>query len=236
MMPMKSKFCRGFSRNELFVVIGVFVGIAVIIVHKIAVAGTEANVSAAMNNGNQIYKFMTTHLDGECALKGGTIVSLPTTEEVKLGKYGGNDAAHYFGWLVTNKFAPVSYDFFSAPGVESAKDYSSFVQPGKNKLHNIWCVSLDIDEDRAVSGTPVLFTQNFNLPIDSTIDQLQTPGLKNRKPFGTVMGVVVQFGGAAMAIEQNYATPTNFCPVPATNKILWAHGSGPVPVHHSFWP
>ena len=130
-----------------------------------------------------------------------------------------------FAWLhARDQLNNLGVLAWPATHVEPARRADEFED---GKLHNVWCVTLDIDGNMK-AGVPVLFTQNFKFKSrgqDATLDQMI--GLEPKaRPYGDEAGIVIMRGGGGLVLDAKTATQTNFNPTGATNRFLWPLAAG----------
>lgn len=212
----------GLTLVELLVVL-LFVAILVsLLVPRAAFVGPRTRCNLALNNGKQVWLALAA-----AEFEGATNSTAlwPSSSLESAGRRWKN-STEFMNHLVTNGILDATYGFFTSPGgdVSVAGSESEFLD---GELHNIWCVTLDVEEDTP-EGCPVLFTQNFQFGSRSPYAALtQMTGINLRtRPHRLEAGVVIMRNGAGFSLNAVEATAINFNPAGATNRFLWPLTTG----------
>ena len=171
--------------------------LAAILLPAVNKAVTTAGMVSTVANGANIYKAAFAG-QMENAVSGGGAPAWP-----QKGQY--RTSTEYFIRLVESGALAVSYDFFSAPGIPSAKssDARDFTAD-----HNAWRLVLGLED--APEGTPFLFTKNHDPgTLRSGDDRIV---LNDAPPFGKQGMVVILKGGSAFTLRGNQLRNSMFNP------------------------
>jgi hypothetical protein len=152
-----------------------------------------------VSNGANIYKSAFAGQMDDVVLGGG-YSAWPSN-----GQYTAS--SDYFVNLVTSGVMSVSYDFFSARGLDSVKSADSAVFLAKKTTANAWNLVLDLD--KAKEGTTFLYTKNGPAAVPTTAAAFQ---LQNIQPFQLAGMVAVLKGGSAFSLKGNQLTGGNMNP------------------------
>ena len=129
------------------------------------------------------------------------------------GEWVFTNSTDYFKALVEDRTMDVTFDFFSAHGLET---YAGLDGAKFTPEHNAWCITADISQsDR--SSTPILFTRN--LEIDALNASL-AEALTKENPYGQHGAIVVRLGGAAQIVKAENLDPETFNPDGVANAVL----------------
>ncbi len=188
MMTKRKVF--GFTLIELLVVIAIIAMLAAILVPAVNRALISAAMVQTVSNGANIYKSAFAGQMDDVVLGGG-YSSWPEP-----GDLPGDTSTEFFINLVTSGVMSVSYDFFSARGLNAVKstDEGEFRSEAGNA--NAWNLVLGLNN--AKEGTTFLFTQNAEVTTLPTTDSEIT---LSGQPFGEDGMVVVLKGGSAFSLR-----------------------------------
>ena len=189
---------------ELLVVIAIIGLLAGILVPAVSKALTSAAMTQTVSAGKSIYTSAFAGQMDDIVMGGSAASDWPDSE----GDYVPGSAHEYFNDLVTNGLMDVTYDFFSARGVDRAKKESEFKE-------NTCAWKLVLGLKKAKDGTPFIFTRNYTattIPTGDDKKKIQEGELEgyNSTPFGKDGLVVVMKGGAAVALKGNSLTEGEF--------------------------
>jgi prepilin-type N-terminal cleavage/methylation domain-containing protein len=176
----------GFTLIELLVVIAIIAMLAAILVPAVNRALISAAMVQTVSNGANIYKSAFAGQMDDVVMGGG-YSAWPQD-----GDFG--TSTDYFINLVTSGVMSVSFDFFSARGLQAVKssDPTDFDAEG-----NAWNLVLGLDD--AKEGTTFLFTKNAQVdPLPSEADTAIT---LDGQPFGEDGMVAVLKGGSAFSLR-----------------------------------
>lgn len=189
----------GFTLIELLVVIAIIAMLAAILVPAVNKALISAALVQTVSNGANIYKSAFAGQMDDVVLGGG-YSAWPTN-----GQY--STSTDYFINLVTSGVMSVSYDFFSARGLDAEKSADSTKFKAKASTANAWNLVLDLD--KAKEGTTFLYTKNGPAAVPTTAAAIT---LQNIQPFQLAGMVAVLKGGSAFSLKGNQLTGANMNP------------------------
>ena len=147
------------------------------------------------------------------------------------------DSNKYLYSLITNGTLGVSFNFFTAPGLATAKTATEFTS---NPEVNAWAITEDV-KDSSYETMPVIMSKNLNLLNLNTMTYTGTDGISNNleevKPFDRKGFVFVTKGGAGYAVykdnkEENLellftvSDPTKVATTPVDKSVLRPLESG----------
>jgi prepilin-type N-terminal cleavage/methylation domain-containing protein len=190
-----------FTLIELLAVISIIAILAAISFPAIQQALMKTWMMATLNNGRAVYQSLL-------AVDVRDFSALPASS----GADPFDNSTDYFKWATTNRHVDVTFDAFSAHGLDA---YAGMDPDQFTPDMNAWCVVADLnDVDRPM--IPAMFTRN--LEISALSDPLDD-ALTDNAPFGK-RGVAVVFRDARGAIYKQPDIPEFFNPASATNIVL----------------
>jgi prepilin-type N-terminal cleavage/methylation domain-containing protein len=189
----------GFTLIELLVVIAIIAMLAAILVPAVNKALISAALVQTVSNGANIYKSAFAGQMDDVVLGGG-YSAWPSN-----GQYATSSA--YFVNLVTSGVMSVSFDFFSARGLDSVKSADSTIFLAQKASANAWNLVLDLD--KAKEGTTFLYTKNGPAAVPVTAAAFT---LQNIQPFQLAGMVAVLKGGSAFSLKGTQLTGANMNP------------------------
>ena len=181
------KVSKGFTLIELLVVIAIIAMLAAILVPAVNKALDSAAMVQTVSNGSNIYKSAFAGQMDDYVVSGSA--SWPDSDDY-------SSSSDYFINLVTSGVMNVSFDFFSAKGLNSYKtsDESKFQEDG-----NAWKLVLGLE--KCAEGFPFLFTRNVDVSGTSMPKDEDTITLKKENPFQDKGMVAVLKGGSAFSLK-----------------------------------
>ena len=171
--------------------------LAAILVPAVNKALTSAGMVSTVSNGANIYKAVFAGQMDD------VVLGSEKTAWPKKGQY--QTSTEYFIDLVESGVLNVSYDFFAAPGIPSAKSSDARDFKAEN---NAWRLVLGLED--APEGTPFLFTRNFDPGTLKSGDEAII--LNDVPPFGKEGMVVILKGGSAFCLKGNQLRNSFFNP------------------------
>ncbi len=203
---MKGK-SSGFTLVELLAILAaivLLVAVGIAVFYALDNRMNQAAMVSTVANGANIYQsYFANQMDS--VAMGDEMAAWP-----KMGQF--QTSTEFFIHMVTGGIMCVSYDFFSARGIPSAKSMDAADFKAEN---NAWRLVLDLDE--APEGTPFLFTRNYDPDRRVGPDgKIQLSG----EPFGSKGLVVVMKGGAAFMLKGKQLNMGNFNPSGAVLTVV----------------
>jgi prepilin-type N-terminal cleavage/methylation domain-containing protein len=181
----------GFTLIELLVVIAIIAMLAAILVPAVNRALLSAAMVQTVSNGANIYKSAFAGQMDDVVLGGGYSAWPNTTDAI----YGTSSS--YFVHLVTSGVMTVSFDFFSARGLQAIKSSVPADFLAAAQTANAWNLVRGLDSAR--EGTPFLFTRNA--PADVPMNDSAIVLNATQDPFRGEGMVVVLKGGSAFSLR-----------------------------------
>ncbi len=196
-----------FSVETVFSIFVIAVcGILLLVFVLVPRSKVRSQMTAVYSNGNQIRLSMLAANDEKTFPPG------------RSGLIRWPDSSHFLAELIERNLLDVTYGFF-APPMEIkyyAKDYRQFVD---GKFHNIWCVTLDLENTK--SNVPAIFTQNFSFS-SNTLSSC-TGFNPKAPPWGDRGGVILLRDGGGYIVKNADEAIAIF--KTATNMFLWPLGN-----------
>ncbi len=190
-----------FTLIELLAVIAIIAILAALSFPAIQHALMKARMIATLNNGRAIYQSLLT-VDVR------DFSALPASS----GPDAFDNSTDYFKWATTNQYVDVTFDAFSAHGLDA---YAGMDPDQFTSDMNAWCVVADLGEvDRPM--IPAMFTRNLEI---SALSDPMEDALTDHHPFGK-RGVIAVFRDARGAIYKQPDIIEFFNPAEATNAVL----------------
>ena len=192
----------GFTLIELLVVIAIIAMLAAILVPAVNKALLTAAFVTTTSNGVNIYKCAFGKQLDEIVLSTG-FSGFPSNE---------TSSTSYFINLVTSGVMTVSYDFFSAKGLNAYRtsDESKFKADG-----NAWNL-VNFTTGDSKDGTPWLYTKNGPSAVPTGNSGIS---LLDVQPFATKGVVVVLKGGSGFTLKDKQLNAEFFNPTGVSSNL-----------------
>lgn len=217
------KIARGFTLIELLVVIAIIAILAAVLTPAVTQALLRGKAMGLASNARSMYQSIFAKEISDAAYIS-TGVSFPKYNASPTTANEFKDSTDYFINVVTAEIMNVSFSFFAAPGIPSAKGKDPTAFKPEN---NAWCISAGLT-DKSAEDVPFIFTRNMSIKklSDATVasgkPKLGESGFEN--PFGDKAFVFATKGGSSYALLADSLKVDNFTSlfvtVGASNDVL----------------